>query len=120
MGDLNQPKDKLWGTTEVLMRADDFSLHSIEFYAGFECSEHYHNFRSNTFVVVKGVLSITVYTDVGIDTYILKEGDALKVQAGLWHKFTAISDGLALEYYFGDDVYGDDDITRRTEGGKIT
>lgn len=89
--------------------------------AGGYCSEHFHRYRHNLFIVHRGILRVRVETGPDSwDEHILTAGSQLLVDAGIFHQFDAHTDVVCDEiYYPKSGSYIDmDDIVRRTEGGR--
>jgi mannose-6-phosphate isomerase-like protein (cupin superfamily) len=114
-------RGKIWGNTSCIFNKNNVEIHRIEVNKGGYCSRHLHEHKYNLFFVESGQLEITIFrTDAGRniqDVTTLKSGDATYVEPGLYHKFLAIEDTVALEVYW---VEISEDIKRTEVGGIIT
>lgn len=114
---------KLWGTTQPLFDFNGTELHIIKTKAGGFCSEHYHDFKWNRFIVLSGKIKVTIFdknmdpnsNEELEDVTILEAGMASDVPPRKWHIFEALEDSVALECYWVELDPGD--IIRRTVGG---
>ena len=52
---------KVWGQTELVEANGALEFHRIEFKAGYECSEHKHEYKWNGFYVESGQMLIKVW-----------------------------------------------------------
>ena len=109
---------KVWGQTELVEANGALEFHRIEFKAGYQCSEHKHEFKWNGFYVESGQMMIRVWQDEQglVDETMLYAGDYTKVKPGLYHQFIGIEDGIAFELYWAE--FNHTDIKRRTSGSK--
>lgn len=126
-------EDKAWGTTE---NGEMFGVQCsrITIKLGGFCSCHFHERKSNIFIVIEGILRVITYDRESRDaieftgnlnvskvpkfiTYRdLLPSDIITIDAGIAHRFFALTECKALEIYLGDDV-DPDDIVRFDEGG---
>lgn len=114
---------KIWGLTQEILRTRTVSAHHISAQAGGFCSEHRHEFKSNIFYVISGRLLITIWREVDgphgpqeiPDQTEIAAGELTAVPAGAWHKFEALENTEAIEFY--TVALQDPDIERRSTGG---
>jgi mannose-6-phosphate isomerase-like protein (cupin superfamily) len=108
---------KIWGSTEDLIKTPLFEIHRLVIKPKARCSEHYHRYKHNAFLVVEGELLIHVeQADYQLtDVTTLKAGDVTTVKPGLMHWFaTEDSPCLAYELYYCEPL--SKDIIRRNVG----
>ena len=108
---------KVWGSTQSIFRSDDTEVNFINARAGWQCSEHFHNRKYNRFYVISGRLRITIFGEQSNDVTELGPGMCTDVPSGVYHKFEAVEDSLAIEIYWVGGL-DPDDIVRRTIGGQ--
>ena len=110
---------KTWGKTQEIFKNASLEFHRIDFKAGYQCSEHRHQSKSNGFYVVSGKMKVRVWqnSDDHCDETILGPDDFMKVGPGMYHQFVGLEDGIAFELYWADLLH--DDIERQTPGGKV-
>lgn len=110
---------KAWGRTGLLYSTRYLQAHLLEVNAGGFCSEHRHGRKHNFFHVLKGRLEILVWPNDQAsvpDVTVLGEGGSTSLAPGVYHQFRALADTLCIEIYEAAEV--EEDIARRTEGGK--
>lgn len=107
---------KIWGETTAVFEARSFAVHVLRIAAGGFCSEHQHGAKSNTFYVISGRLAIDIWRDELVDRVILEPGEATRIEPGVWHRFEALDETLALEIY--EVALSAADIARRSHGGR--
>ena len=111
---------KVWGWTSPIWQTANASASLIHITRGAWCSEHRHIAKYNQFInLSEGRLLIMVWQDKYnlVDTTVLRQYESTTVKPGLYHKFMAEDDILALEFYWSECL--DCDIERRTVGGKL-
>lgn len=113
---------KLWGTTQPLFDFNGVEVHKIDANKDGYCSEHYHEFKWNRFIVLSGKIKITIFEEDPEndnaeikDVTILSAGMSSDVPPRKWHIFEVVEDAVALECYWVE--LDSLDITRRTVGG---
>jgi mannose-6-phosphate isomerase-like protein (cupin superfamily) len=108
---------KAWGTTALLYATRYLQAHLLEIKAGGYCSEHRHERKTNTFIVLSGRLEVIIWpVDVAkMDTTVLTSGQVSTIPVGVFHKFHALEDTVCLELYESAEI--EEDIVRRTVGG---
>ena len=113
---------KVWGKTRCIHLSNETLIFHASIERGGYCSRHYHKTRVNDFYVVRGVLTVVIYTDepTGSETRLtLLAGDKLTIPPNVWHRFEANTGDVELiETYW---LMGIDpsDIVRHDEGGKL-
>lgn len=93
---------KIWGETSTLMVTPSIEIHRIKVKPYAQCSLHEHQFKNNTFIILKGRLLIDVHKNDYdlIDTTELLEGNVFTAGPGEYHRFRSEAEGAeALEVY---------------------
>lgn len=113
-------RGKVWGSTELLFNHNNVECHRIKIKAGYACSWHLHNSRQNEFYVLEGRLIIQVQkNDYDLtDNTLLNAGERTYAPVGEKHRFVALTDVDALEWYWVD--LKKDDIKRDDHGKKLS
>lgn len=106
---------KIWGETSELFFGNNVEVHYITITEGGFCSKHKHKSKFNRFVVLRGILKVTIYNEHFQDETMLYEGDEFTVQTDEYHRFEAIQPVEALEIYWVE--LSRDDIQRQDSGG---
>ena len=105
---------KIWGTTQEIFKNNSFEVHRITIKKDGFCSKHKHQAKFNAFLVESGKLEIQVWKNdyVLVDKTILEGQQQTVVKPGESHRFRALEDTIAYEYYWvelrGDDIIRDD------------
>jgi len=109
-------QSKIWGETSKFFSKNNVEIHRLNITEGGYCSEHYHNFKYNMFLVESGEIEVTIYRDNGIkETTVLKDCDQTTVPPNFIHRFKANKDSVVYEIYWV--ALEGEDIERRTVGG---
>lgn len=107
---------KVWGTTAAIFQTGAFEMHRVEIHEGGKCSEHRHRHKYNGFYVESGTLEIVIWRESGtVDVVELEQGESTIVPPGEYHRFRALSDVIAFEFYWAAAL-DPEDIDRRTIG----
>jgi len=113
--------EKIWGTTEALIRTPMFELHRLCIRPYHRCSLHVHRFKHNAFYILEGILYIdSIVGDIGapVEGAYLVGGDSFTVEPGVNHQFRTGAFGcLALEMYYTEPL--SEDIIRHNVGGPV-
>lgn len=110
--------DKVWGTTEALLRSPLFEMHRLVIKPRHRCSFHTHRYKHNAFFVIEGLLFIdsALHRDGPKETICLSQYGVYTILPGVWHQFRTQSAGCrALEMYFTEPL--SEDIVRSNIGG---
>ena len=112
-------RGKIWGSTESLFNHNNVECHRIKIKAGYASSWHVHNSRQNEFYIISGKLVIQSHKNDYklIDNTLLCDGDKTYVPVNERHRFIALTDVDALEWYWVNLNY--DDIKRTDHGKQI-
>src|SRR6266576_140851 len=78
-----QVVSKQWGNEIWIANTEKYCLKFLNIYVGGCCSLHYHNEKDETFYVDEG----TCYLKLEEETFVLSEGDSVRVKPGGLHKF---------------------------------
>jgi len=97
------------------------SVSFLEVAAGFRCSRHFHDMRSNQFSVIQGRIVVEEWESDGHRHEMeLGPGQSYVVPSKIVHRFRVLEDGIVIEIYWSDVIGGKvlmDDIVRLDEGG---
>ena len=114
-------ESKAWGIAEHLAGDPDYQLDRITVRQGCCCSLHFHRYKVNSFVVLRGSLLVEWTAGGEPRQRVLSPGDgACEIAAGVNHRFCGLSeDTVALELYVptGAEEVTLDDIVRLQPGG---
>lgn len=112
---------KIWGYTTPLFNKNNVELHIAVIKKGGYCSKHFHKFKYNRFVVLKGKLKVTIWKNYGTeileDISILETHQECTVSPGDFHKFEALEETTCLELYWVE--LNECDIVRQDHGGLV-
>ena len=108
---------KIWGLTEEVFNNGIVSVNFLKIKKGGYCSEHKHVKKSNLFHVISGRLAIEIWREDKKDETLLNPGESTVVEAGVYHKFWAVTNVQCLEIYQAE--LEKEDIERRSVGGKV-
>ena len=105
---------KVWGIRDRAHLSDKCEIDILTLLPNSNCSVHYHNKKSNKFIVIEG----TVYIKTGFGEIKLEKGDRVTVKAPLIHQFkTKKQKAILLEIAFVDTGKIDsNDIMRKNQG----
>lgn len=112
---------KSWGLTWPVGVDRDIEVMSLEAVAGGFCSNHQHLGKANRFFLVRGKIRISFYDEAGefLRDVVLEEvGACIDAPPGIWHRFEALEDSAAIEYYWSPPLRSSD-IIRRDAGGVL-
>lgn len=110
---------KPWGLTWPVGNDRDIEVTYLEAVAGGFCSNHQHVGKANRFFLVRGKIRVAFYDESGEfqhDVVLEEVGSCVDAPPGVWHRFEAIEDSAAIEYYWSPPLRGND-IIRRDTGG---
>jgi len=108
---------KVWGETEEIFNNGIVSVNHLKIKKGGYCSEHSHKMKSNIFFIISGNLKLSIWKEGDIkDDTVIWQGESSEVPPGVFHGFKALTDVDCLEIY--EAKLRDEDIERRTQGGK--
>lgn len=108
--------DKLWGKEEWIVNNQRYCGKLLYLKPGFQCSRHFHSIKSETFLVLDGVVRMEFGTK-GEDIRYLKVGDAVEIPTLTPHRFRAV-DGPARVVEFSSP-HREEDVTRLEDSGPI-
>ncbi|MHA1342886.1 MAG: hypothetical protein ACTSQG_02795 [Promethearchaeota archaeon] len=107
---------KVWGIRRRLLLTDKVEIDLLTLKKNCFCSTHYHNFKINRFVVIKG--RVKIETELG--SRILEPIEMWEVRPPIKHRFKVMTNSLMIELsYIEEGNINCDDICRISLGGKI-
>jgi len=106
---------KVWGETSELFFGNNVEIHYITIVKGGFCSKHKHTSKFNRFVVLSGILKVTMFDNKFEDVTILSAGDEFTVNTDQYHRFEAVTPVEAIEIYWVE--LSRNDIHRVDTGG---
>ena len=110
-------EEKIWGTTECVLKTAMVEVHRLHVKPNSWCSLHRHAHKHNAFVVVDGYVEIRSYSKKGAKSFFtLVEGGFCTMPPGRDHQFVTYDDPCVMfEIYYLEPL--DVDIERFTQGG---
>jgi mannose-6-phosphate isomerase-like protein (cupin superfamily) len=84
---------KAWGKEIWLANTDSYCGKIMELRRGWRCSYHYHKIKDETFFIRKGRLLM----EIEGHSYVMHEGDSVRIRPGQKHRFTGLDDGEIIE-----------------------
>lgn len=104
---------KPWGQELIYRTSNEYLFKQITLHKDCRVSLQHHEFKSETLVVLEGVLNLTIITpDSDIPTeWILNPGDSFFIPAGTIHRMTGITDCV----YNEASSFHPDDIVRHSD-----
>lgn len=110
---------KAWGSTSPIFEKNNVEMHYLNINKGGYCSTHFHQFKFNKFIVIKGELKVIINRDYGAEKHdditVLTHGQEITVSPGDYHSFEALTDCEVLEVYWVE--LNATDIIRKNHGG---
>jgi mannose-6-phosphate isomerase-like protein (cupin superfamily) len=106
---------KIWGVTNHIWSGNNVEVHRIDIVQGGFCSKHKHLCKYNLFEVERGELMVEIWRQDIIEKTVLRPGDTTIVEPGLYHRFMAATNTVALEIYWV--TLNEIDIVRENQGG---
>lgn len=99
--------DKPWGYEKWIEINDNYVVKELFMKEGNSCSLQYHNFKHETFYIVKGQMKFYIGPDKdNLEIFMLNEGEYYTIEPLVVHRMEAITDCLYIESStnFLDDV----------------
>jgi len=114
---------KAWGFKYSVYNTSSYQVDLCCIKKGGYSSIHHHEYRTNIFLVLKGILNINLYPRIKADlqdcmTYTIGDGQKtrkFKIKPKIIHQFNAVTEVQLLEIYY--TVCSDKDIVRQDQGG---
>lgn len=107
---------KIWGETEEVFNNGIVSVHHLKIKKGGYCSIHKHIFKSNTFHVIYGNLSLKIWrNDENPDETVVWAGEQSEIEPGVYHQFRGLTDVDCIEIC--EAKLRGEDIERKSQGG---
>lgn len=92
---------KIWGENILIFKNDNIQINQIYIKKGGRCSKHMHKHKNNIFFVQNGELEIEEWKSNGlVDITVLKNEQTTEIKSGIYHRFTAKEETLAIEIYY--------------------
>lgn len=112
-------ESKVWGHVTHVFHSPQAAVSLLEVEAGFRCSKHFHQQRSNLFALIDGMVCIEMWEGSKRTLNLLRPGDLFTVPSMLWHRFRVLESGKMIEVYWPDHggIVKLDDIIREDQGG---
>lgn len=110
---------KIWGITEPAMISPGMEIHRLSIKPEAWCSRHRHAHKANAFLVVEGILYVTIQREWGDDVTILSAGEMTTVEPGLFHHFRTGPEGCECFEVYYPAALSADDIERVGVGGSV-
>ena len=90
--------EKPWGREILIEKNDKYVVKQLEMTKGHRCSLQYHEKKTETFYVVKGLLKVLIGDKVeSLTERVFKPGEALTLLPFKIHRMEAIEDCVYLE-----------------------
>jgi len=90
--------EKPWGYEELVEYNKNYVVKKLFMYEGHSCSTQYHELKTETIVVLKGILRIFIGNDLNsLEFKDYMEGDNITIKPYTIHKMMGISDCLYME-----------------------
>jgi len=106
---MNYTEERPWGKFEILADGSDCKVKKITVHPEGRLSYQYHHKRSEVWVVVSGIATMTLNDDISIHTY----GETILIPQGTKHRVEnrGMEDLIFIEVQTGT-YFGEDDIVR--------
>ena len=98
--------DHIWGYELWIENNEKYCNKLLILNKGFESSWHYHERKDETFVILKGAVSLTYANGINekTKTIILNEGNKFRLKPGVVHTFKSLaSKSIVMEISTTDD-----------------
>jgi mannose-6-phosphate isomerase len=90
--------EKPWGYEEIIEHNNNYVVKKLFMKKGHSCSTQYHKLKTETIIILKGILRIFIGTDINsLEFKDYNEGDNITIKPYTIHKMMGISDCLYLE-----------------------
>jgi mannose-6-phosphate isomerase len=102
-------ENRPWGEFKILKETIDFKVKELTVYPSKRLSYQYHQKRSETWIITKGIGEITLDDKISK----INKGDIISIPVGMKHrvKNTGAEDLSIIEVQMGE-YFGEDDIIR--------
>lgn len=107
MADEEVRMEKVWGEELWIVNSKeaDYCMKELTLRGGYQCSDHHHKKKDETFYVVSG----RVYLKLGDEERVMNKGDRQRVRRGQVHCFASLEDTSVMieasSYHDEDDSY---------------
>lgn len=96
-------REKSWGRVRTVVSTADCLVDELQIVPGGRSSYHRHHEHANRFVVVSGIVEITVVT-AGTESRPLGPGESFEVPKNQWHQFHSPYGAWIYEIYSKNEV----------------
>ena len=108
---------KVWGSERWLVNSNDYCGKVMILNQGFRCSTHKHLIKDETFYIVGGMILMESGVDLcALERRVLRPGDHVRINPGVWHRFTGIETSEFIEI---STHHEDSDSVRHTKSEKV-
>lgn len=98
LNDVEKKFDKPWGYEELIEYNKNYVVKKLFMKEGHSCSTQYHKLKTETIIVLKGVLRIFIGNDINsLEFKDYQEGENITIKPYTIHKMLGITDCLYLE-----------------------
>jgi len=98
LNDYQKKIEKPWGYEELVEYNKNYVVKKLFMKENHSCSTQYHELKTETIVILKGILGIFIGNDIkSLEFKDYKEGDYITIKPYTIHKMTGMSDCLYLE-----------------------
>lgn len=108
--------EKLWGKEEWIVNNQRYCGKILYLNPGFQCSRHFHTIKSETFLVLDGVVKME-FGAKGQDIYYLTEGMSVEIPVLTIHRFQAIASPAKVVEF--SSPHREEDVTRLEESSPV-
>ena len=125
LGPILQTVTKIWGVETWLANTDKYCAKILSLNPGYQCSQHLHKVKDETFFVMNGVVTLEFddYKQGGILLYgrmnttrTMHPGDSQRIEPQSFHRFSSEGGATILEISTHHD---DADVVRFEESKRI-
>jgi mannose-6-phosphate isomerase-like protein (cupin superfamily) len=111
---------KVWGWTQCLYLSEKEEIARAYMNKDWQCSRHCHKYKWNRFNVINGELEIIVYRNDREESIILKSGQTLDVEPGIYHRMISKTNVDLIEIYWVlEGILDPSDIVRVDNGSQV-
>lgn len=112
-------QQKCWGRTRIIYQSKNLLRYELEVTSNSYCSIHYHENRTNRFILKSGRVSVITLGEGSYTRCDLRIDEPFDVDPKVNHLFVVTENGKMIEEYFdrsGKQVE-ESDIVRLSQGG---
>lgn len=113
-------RPKIWGKKINLFDREKIDIDVLFLKRNTFCSRHYHEAKSNTFILLSGCVYINTWINGSVEEKELKCFVPFTVDAEILHRFVVQKDAVMVEINaVKHGIVEEDDIIRISQGGRI-